>query len=147
MSANCPKHGYPLGPSGLYAGCPQCSFEARTPNNAPIAPRMTRETRTPGPWTIGDDNNQGCEVCMGDVAVSLDRFSRCPGRHAQMVIERGEMLANARLIAAAPDLLAALRGMLMSQDCEWERRNSGHDWREACETARSAIAKAEGGKP
>ena len=35
---------------------------------------------TPGKWTLGDENNESAEVCMGDVAVSLDRYSRDPGR-------------------------------------------------------------------
>jgi hypothetical protein len=52
--------------------------------------------------------------------------------------------ANALLMAAAPDLLDALRGMLLSQDCSWENLNLGHDWREACEHARAAIRKAKG---
>lgn len=40
--------------------------------------------------------------------------------------------------------LEALRIMLISQDCEWENRNMGHDWAEACQNARRVINKAEG---
>lgn len=47
--------------------------------------------------------------------------------------------ANARLIAAAPDLLAALRAMV----CRCEPDTDGAD-RRMWEDARAAIAKAEG---
>ena len=36
-------------------------------------------------------------------------------------------------------LLDALKNMLMSQDCEWENKDQGHDWAEACEYARKVI--------
>jgi hypothetical protein len=60
------------------------------------------------------------------------------------VITPMEAQANARLIAAVPDLLMALRGLLLSADASWETSGAGHDWHEACITARAAIAKAEG---
>lgn len=79
---------------------------------------MTNTTHTPGPWDwqdgrlIGDINGEG-------VAVLLD------------------MAANARLIAAAPELLAALEKV--------------QDWLAGCSTietvrkeVRAAIAKAKG---
>jgi hypothetical protein len=34
----------------------------------------------------------------------------------------------------------ALRNLLMSADCTWEQRRLGHDWAEACESARAALA-------
>ena len=50
-----------------------------------------------------------------------------------------EMHANARLIAAAPDLLAALEAVLAwGTDENYERAHA------ACEAARAAIAKALG---
>ena len=52
--------------------------------------------------------------------------------------------ANARLIAAAPELLAALQQLLDEQeDAPLERRRT--EWAEACARARRAIAQAEGG--
>ena len=54
---------------------------------------------------------------------------------ASVRLTRSECQANARLIAAAPELLEALKGLLNSDD--WERRD-------ACAAARAAIAKAEG---
>ncbi len=53
--------------------------------------------------------------------------------------------ATARLIAAAPDLLEALRGLINCQEdpeFEDEYRGSPHD--NAMRQARAAIAKAEG---
>lgn len=59
----------------------------------------------------------------------------CPGS--------GDELFNARLVAAAPELLIALEKMLSEYEClimgtEKER------WPEAATAARSAIAKAKG---
>ena len=51
-----------------------------------------------------------------------------------------EMQANARLIAAAPELLAALKGMLEVFGDEFGIGDSS-----VCDDARAAIAKAEGG--
>lgn len=45
--------------------------------------------------------------------------------------------------AIIAELLAALKGLLLSADASWEDNRGGHDWPEACEAARTAIAKAE----
>jgi hypothetical protein len=37
-------------------------------------------------------------------------------------------------------LTEALRGLLLSADCSWEEQGGGHDWPEACEEARAALA-------
>jgi hypothetical protein len=50
--------------------------------------------------------------------------------------------ANARLIAAAPDLLAALKGLTERLDHHFGSPQTW-DWKEQAE-ARTAIAKAEG---
>lgn len=65
---------------------------------------------TPGPWTLGDENNSSCEVCMsvGDsvVVISLGRHDTLTGM--ECVIDREEMLANAHLVIAAPAMAEAL---------------------------------------
>ena len=92
-----------------------------------------REKWTPGPWEVhgyahvGDFYIHGAnKIC--DV-VNPSGFYRSPK----------ETEANARLIAAAPELLEGLKGML-----EWGRRvkvsNPGPEIRNAI----AAIAKAEG---
>ena len=88
---------------------------------------------TPGPWTIGDENNQHVEICIGDAVANLDRQDRY-GLH--MVFSREEMLANAHLIAAAPKLLEALENMM---DGGLEGPTP-----QAIDMARAAIAKAKG---
>lgn len=54
--------------------------------------------------------------------------------------------ANARLIAAAPELLDALKGLLGFCDTPISRRRLGEnpDRQEMVDIARAAIAKAEG---
>ena len=92
-------------------------------------PATNAAQHTPGPWWQGstlDDSvfaaGGGDEVC---VAV-------CPER--SVISDGAETYANARLIAAAPDLLEALKAVVAVADrktVEFER-------------ARAAIAKAEG---
>lgn len=57
---------------------------------------------TPGPWSYEGGNNENCEVQAKDTTIDLTRCDRNTGEH---VISREEMEANARLIAAAPELL------------------------------------------
>ena len=93
---------------------------------------------TPGPWAIesGGDIIQDAEPCFPLVAHCFDT----PG------FADGEAEANARLMAAAPDLLAALRQL--TRFCVRpgdDRHDYGYD--EGMRQARAAIAKAEAGKP
>lgn len=89
---------------------------------------------TPGPWRVfgGTDDDRGHVMTSDGYAVAdccLD-YSSIPTR---------EQLENARLIAAAPDLLAALKEI-----AEWTERYTtpGHP---ISTVARAAIAKATGG--
>lgn len=87
---------------------------------------------TPGPWIVG--SNGTTVLHMDDT--DLDHpypavVNTVSGRDS---MEYGEACANARLIAAAPELLAALRNFLTT--CEHKE----HAY--ACEQARAAIAKA-----
>ena len=90
---------------------------------------QTMTQHTPGPWyPTAHSSGRYSVVCAHayDIATIDDR-----GNGA------GVNAANARLIAAAPDLLAALRGLLPM----WES-GINEPWVTA---AREAIAKAEGG--
>ena len=56
-------------------------------------------------------------------------------------MDREEILANARLIAAAPELFEALQGLL---DAYSDPGNTGSTHDDKVEAARAAIAKARG---
>lgn len=82
-------------------------------------------THTPGPWKVEPLNANHVVVRAADGSVPAN----CPAHSP----------ADAALIAAAPDLLAALKGL-------------NHSWENGCQppvrmwdAARAAIAKAEGG--
>jgi hypothetical protein len=91
---------------------------------------MSTPKHTPGPWEIdGSDIRQ-----QGGYNIAT---MRCFGTHALSVAKE----ANARLIAAAPDLLA----MLIA--CEDQLRGvtgalPGSDSAEVCAAARAAIERA-----
>ena len=100
----------------------------------------------PGPWHWGKDFNG---LFSNDPEKNILSFAKYEG----MWLSFGEsMEANARLIAAAPDLLAALRNLEVSAntvDFCYTRHPDNfavalRDLREYAEAARAAIAKAEG---
>ena len=88
---------------------------------------MTTRKHTPGQWVA-----DGLEVRAEDDGWVL----------AEIIDTNDEGAANARLIAAAPEMLAACEAMLRS----FERSVNGMypDERAACLLARAAIAKATG---
>lgn len=106
---------------------------------------MKTNQHTPGPWTIADDNG-----------IDIGIIARKQGKGGQMVAmatvdedvpqDDDERLSNARLIAAAPDLLAACKiaegafGALASVN------NLPSGWHMSVVVQLlAAIAKAEGG--
>lgn len=106
---------------------------------------------TPGPWTLLADDGyrvNGREVYNRVVAGDRD-VARVAGIAAD---KHGD--ANARLIAAAPDLLAALRALLplaergrasvLSESSDEERSGHADGFDATIEDARAAIAKARG---
>jgi hypothetical protein len=89
---------------------------------------MTNTQHTPGPWRIGD---------AGFTVFGPPK----PGALAE-TIAPVKSRANARLIAAAPEMLAALEALL---DCEPALLSAKE--RKAYAIARAAIAKATGAQP
>lgn len=89
---------------------------------------MTKHT--PGPWRI----NAHCPFAQhGQISIESDDY------YIALLDAGARQLSHARLIAAAPDLLEALRGLLAAVQhsvCE----NSGP----AQDAARAAIKKAIG---
>lgn len=99
---------------------------------------------TPGPWEVFDDV-EGCEFPgidnAGESIVLCGSIFDDGGIRGDTKEER---LANARLIAAAPDMLEAIEETLQSVVM-----NRLHDTieisRDAIELLRAALAKAKGG--
>lgn len=104
---------------------------------------------TPGPWR----QNGSLITAQGDFGTTIaslpckcDAVPRFADAAARDFAERD---ANARLIAAAPDLLAALRQLRNSCEMPWMQTrmrgaSCGNDVEIALNAARAAVAKAEG---
>ena len=91
---------------------------------------------TPGPWH--SQRPHGSDIPVWGV----DEKSRGCVALVNMSAERAtEAAANARLIAAAPEMYEALKALVESLD--WEAKRSGTTYA-GHEDARAAIAKAEG---
>jgi hypothetical protein len=101
-------------------------------------------THTPGPWHVCGAERGGC-ICghvwdaTGNVhvasATALNMVNPDDLESQEVCVhDVDETKANARLIAAAPDMLAALKAVVAIAD----RRTDEFD------AARAAIAKAEG---
>lgn len=122
---------------------------------------MNESKHTPGPWVARVD---GPFVCGGDSTVveAITEDGEYVRREiATLLVDTGdgeegsltfaEDIANARLIAAAPELLAELRRLSMVSSggftgcvvCNYVTE-AGH--REGC-SLNSAILKATGGRP
>ena len=101
----------------------------------------TKNTHTPGPWHIIHEptlNTYHIRVEDLDAAPVASLFYSSGGSRPQL--SRELIDANARLIAAAPDLLAACERMVRDQD----RPVFSADFRGAVDELRAAIAKAQG---
>ena len=93
----------------------------------------TAASHTPGPWTTHADAPFEVVMDDGDVNPLIATVNACSAS-----VDRPQALADARLIAAAPDLLAALEALTA-----WAERMGGWDascWRDA----EAAIARATG---
>lgn len=96
-------------------------------------------THTPGPWTVDWDYDEGWNHHIESSPGNRICFMAHDGADHQKQFD-----ANARLIAAAPDMLAALKDLLAIIDAQrWGRPWAGRPHAEA-DAALAAIAKAEG---
>jgi hypothetical protein len=96
---------------------------------------------TPGPWKVGQHLGSLSSFC-----VHMDAGDK--GRGSEIVeavcgLDTDQRLANARLIAAAPDLLEALQEMVSIVAIHQDATNTKFAWAEM-EVANAAIAKATG---
>ncbi len=89
---------------------------------------MQDTKHTPGPW-----REKGFIIESG--AHDGDMFIPVAD-----LVENGEVQANARLIAAAPDLLAELQNIANADTSDWDDPNDFKAWAQS--RARHTIAKA-----
>lgn len=87
---------------------------------------------TPGPWRTGDAWNTIFGPPNGN-----------PAPEIIAKVQRGNE-ANARLLAAAPELLAALKWALGNVASPLPSMEGRAEFISQCKTAQAAIAKAEG---
>lgn len=109
---------------------------------------MTEAKHTPGPWSY---ENESQTVYVGD-QIEGRWIAQVRGWGWLQKLKNGEEVqdANGRLIAAAPELLDALRvvAAALAWQCHGDCRAFGDDpilpTQEAIEKATAAIAKATG---
>lgn len=110
-----------------------------------------QSTHTPGPWKLY--NNSTTEICAGEnnewVAETCFKLATGGVGHRKQDCYKKEA-ANARLIAAAPDLLVAIKFLIENVDALGINAMLDRDGRvtslpNAVLNARAAIAKATNG--
>ena len=101
--------------------------------------KIMQTKHTPEEWAVKLNSNAG---------ESWDVLARNGNLCVASCGTGDEALANARIIAAAPDLLAALEALLQTalkvSDKEWASAIDRASTFRPCDAARSAIAKATG---
>jgi len=102
---------------------------------------MKEQKHTPGPWHVGTQPDTFHTIFSESGRMRLEKEGTCLYPVAKTIDFEGEDgEANARLIAAAPELLETCKMMLWLIESEqWEKRFDGETT-----ILRTAIAKAEG---
>lgn len=102
---------------------------------------MSEAKHTPGPWRVSErgERTPYTEICV----------INAPGGEVEIITdnESSDTIADARLIAAAPEMYEALTAMLHRFEIYCggpDNPYGGHTDGELLNRARSAIAKAEG---
>ena len=93
---------------------------------------MKKTKHTPGPWTAHDDDGTETLPCVLSDKVNAG---------GNFYVVQCNVFDDARLIAAAPDLLEAAKVLISS--LVWERKRSGITYAGG-EMLEAAIVKAEG---
>ena len=94
---------------------------------------MSKFNHIPGPWGVGKRDPRSVLANDGETVCWADSFG---------TIHEGREVANARLIAAAPDMLLVLEHALPLIDAY--RRQSGGDGDVTAAAIRSVVARARG---
>lgn len=106
---------------------------------------------TPGPWEAKNQNGHGgigvdsANRCVATVYLGVTSSRREWGKETFDQPENYETVANARLIAAAPDLLEALKhltNILSDDDSDYPDLGLYHMVMDGVERAGDAIRKA-----
>lgn len=106
---------------------------------------MTEMKHTPGPWVVlpgwkNDPDVDDADFIVGEVGEGGDVIATIPGP-----VREGTTAGNANLIAAAPDLLVALEGLIdqaCTNGCQAEGFKAG-EHTPACNKARAVLAKVQ----
>ena len=103
---------------------------------------MTQGKHTPGPWREGAST-----FCRGDGEVQMRVYTDHPP--TEFDVFGDNLAANARLIAAAPDMLEALQALMDLNDNGGPFGGEMYQDRvdRAWDSARDAIARATGENP
>lgn len=101
-------------------------------------------SHTPGPWSVEKPLEFELSIVEADKPTHEWKFIANVPIAPEFEFPQATAEANARLIAAAPDLLAALKAMDESLCNGFDTQAARHAGRMALIAARAAIAKAEG---
>ena len=101
---------------------------------------------TPGPWSIGSADNYTRRTIVGPrEGMSHKLIARMPGEYRENHAIFPEMLANAHLIAAAPAMYEALKGLLgLARYIDQSATHEGLTNCDLLAKARQALTQAEG---
>jgi len=102
--------------------------------------------RTPAPWeAITDRRNSKDQELPPVVVTRADGWQNGQLVATMNVASRAAIYANARLIAAAPDLFDALAALVAAVERDDNPSDEGHDSNsDEMAAARQALAKAKG---
>lgn len=105
---------------------------------------MTNSKHTPGPWWFSDNGDNSFDIGAADYVHARASLSHSiPG--AKGFYDAGHTKAHARLIAASPDLLAALiRCEQVLYNYRMNHDAENNPFNKAQEQAFEAIARATG---
>lgn len=102
---------------------------------------------TSGPWVLQRMGHQAFDVICEQPGQYGTFLGIDPGSGAPEVLnpeDQDAFEANARLIAAAPEMLAALKVLVASEAGSWAGERWEREKEEALGRARAVIARAEG---
>lgn len=93
------------------------------------------------------DDTHGCPGVMTHWGELEEYADYLEAQLDRLKIELGNAL---RELADTKDerdrLREVVKNLLLSADCEWENRNIGHDWADACAAARSELQEDKDGR-